>query len=70
MDDHTFDHFMDAQFLPKLLDRTRYDAWQQAGAMDLYKRCNLEAKRILSEHQMQPKPDKVLGEIDAIVKGR
>ena len=52
MDDHTYDHFMEALFLPKLLDRSRYDAWKNEGAMDLYKRCNMEAKRILLEHEV------------------
>ena len=70
MDDHTFEHFMQAQFLPKLLDRSRYDSWEEAGAMDLYKRCNTEAKRILSEHQVAPKPDWVLKEIDLILHSR
>jgi trimethylamine--corrinoid protein Co-methyltransferase len=70
MDDHTFEHFMQAQFLPKLLDRSRYDSWEEAGAMDFYKRCNAEAKRILSEHQVAPKPDGVLKEIDLILHSR
>ena len=68
-DDHTFEHFMQAQFLPKLLDRSRYDSWEDAGARDLYKRCNIEAKRILSEHQVEPKPDEVLQGIDRILQG-
>jgi len=67
MDDHTFEHFMQAQFLPKLLNRSRYDSWEEAGAMDLYRRCNIEAKRILSEHQVEPKPDEVLKEIEQII---
>lgn len=70
MDDHTFEHFMQAQFLPQLLDRSRYDAWQEAGAMDMYKRCNAETRRVLAEHQVEPKPDSVLEEIDRILHGR
>jgi len=69
MDDHTFEHFMQAQFLPKLLDRSRYDSWEEAGATDLYKRCNIEAKRILSEHQVVPKSDEVLKGIEQILQG-
>ncbi len=69
MDDHTFEHFMQAQFLPKLLDRSRYDSWEEAGATDLYKRCNIEAKRILSEHQVVPKSDEVLKGIKQILQG-
>jgi len=68
-DDHTFEHFMQAQFLPKLLDRSRYDSWEEAGATDLYKRCNIEAKRILSEHQVEPKPDEVLQGIAGVLQG-
>ena len=70
MDDHTYENFMKSLFLPKLLDRSRYDSWYGDGAMDLYKRCNVEAKRILEEHQVIPKPDGILKEIDGILQGR
>jgi trimethylamine--corrinoid protein Co-methyltransferase len=66
-DDHTFEHFMQAQFLPVLLDRSRYDSWNDAGAMDMYKRCNIEAKRILAEHQIEPKSVEILKGIDLIL---
>jgi trimethylamine--corrinoid protein Co-methyltransferase len=69
MDDHTFENFMEAQFLPVLLDRNRYDSWKEAGATDLYQRCNLEAKRILSEHQVEPKPDGIIKWINRILHG-
>ena len=68
MDDHTFEHFMQAQFLPKLLDRSRYDSWEESGSFDLYKRCNIEAKRILSEHQVEPKSTEVLKGIEQILQ--
>jgi len=68
-DDHTFDNFMNAQFIPQLLDRSRYDNWEAAGSQDLYQRCNAEARRILAEHTAEPKPDAVLSEIEKIVKG-
>jgi trimethylamine--corrinoid protein Co-methyltransferase len=70
MDDHTFEHFMQAQFLPKLLDRSRYDSCAESGGVDLYRRCNIEAKRILAEHQVEPKPDEVLKGIDQILHVR
>ncbi|MDY7018627.1 MAG: trimethylamine methyltransferase family protein [Chloroflexota bacterium] len=66
-DDHTFEHFMQAQFLPKLLDRSRYDSWKEDGAMDLCKRCNTEAKRILSEHRIEAKTAEIIREIDQII---
>jgi trimethylamine--corrinoid protein Co-methyltransferase len=68
MDDHTFDNFMHSLFIPVLMDRSRFDAWEQAGAQDLYKRCNAEAKRILSEHEVEPKSDEVLKEIQGVLQ--
>jgi trimethylamine--corrinoid protein Co-methyltransferase len=68
MDDHTFDHFMQAHFLPTLLDRSRYDTWEAAGGRDLYALCNAETKRILAEHHVHPKPDTVLQGIDQVLK--
>ncbi|MEJ2717680.1 MAG: trimethylamine methyltransferase family protein [Deltaproteobacteria bacterium] len=68
MEDHTFEHFMQAMFLPVLLDRARYDIWEQKGAFDLYKRCNAEAKRILGEHEVEPVPDDVLKGIADILQ--
>ncbi|UCG84093.1 MAG: trimethylamine methyltransferase family protein [Dehalococcoidia bacterium] len=70
MDDHTFEHFMQAQFLPRLLDRARYDSWEAEGSTDLYNRCNAEARRILAEHEMEPKEGEVLAGIDQILQGR
>ncbi|MDY6917618.1 MAG: trimethylamine methyltransferase family protein [Chloroflexota bacterium] len=66
-DDHTFDHFRNALFLPSLLDRSRYDGWRQEGAMDFYTRCNAEARRLLSEHEVERKPDDVLKAIDDLL---
>lgn len=68
MDDHTFENFMHSLFIPTLLDRNRYDAWEQAGAMDLYKRCNEEAKRILQEHEVTPKSEDIIKGIDGILE--
>jgi len=69
MDDHTFENFMRAQFLPVLLDRNRYDSWKEAGATDLYQRCNTEVKRILSVHHVEPKVGEILKGINQILQG-
>jgi len=65
--DHTFDHFMEALYLPRLLDRSRYDSWRENGGMDLYQRCNQRSREILENHQVAPKADSVIEEIDRIV---
>ena len=67
MDDHTFENFMQSLFLPNLLDRSRYDAWKNEGASDLYRRCNTKAQRILSEHMVAQKSEDLLNRINDIV---
>ena len=67
MDDHTFENFMHSLFLPNLLDRSRYDAWKNEGADDLYQRCNEKAQRILSEHTVASKSEDLLSRINGIV---
>ena len=67
-DDHTFDHFMDALFIPVLVDRSRYDSWEQAGSKDLFQRCNEEARRILSEHEVAPKSDEVIKGVEEVLR--
>lgn len=69
-DDHTFDNFMQSLFIPALLDRSRYDAWEQAGSKDLYARCNAEARAILAGHEVEPKPLDVIRGIDALLSAR
>lgn len=68
-DEHTFDHFRQSLFMPRLLDRSRYDTWEKMGRMDLYQRCNQEARRLLAEHPVQAKPAEVLREIQRITQG-
>jgi trimethylamine--corrinoid protein Co-methyltransferase len=67
MDDHTFENFMQSLFLPNLLDRSRYDAWKNDGANDLYRRCNAKSRHILSEHTVVPKSEDLLSQIEGIV---
>ena len=56
-DDHTFDHFQEALFLPDLLDRNRYDTWLNEGGKDLYQRANDRARDLLADHQLDPPLD-------------
>jgi trimethylamine--corrinoid protein Co-methyltransferase len=53
-DDHTFDHFQKALFLPDLLDRSRYDTWAAEGSRDLCQRSNAKARELLATHQPEP----------------
>lgn len=59
-DDHTFDHFESALFIPELIDRSRFDTWQSDGSRDLYKRSNDRARHILADHKLSPEMDEKL----------
>ena len=60
--------FMRSQSQPKLIDRRVREDWAAAGSSDLYARSTAEARRLLEEHEPEPLPDDVLGEIRAIVE--
>ncbi len=53
-DDHTLDNFRTSQWIPRIIDRSRYDSWNAAGSKDMYTRANERAREILAEHQVIP----------------
>jgi trimethylamine--corrinoid protein Co-methyltransferase len=67
-EDHTLEHFREAHFHPRLLDRAHYDSWKEESGGDLYDRCNARAQKILSDHVVKPKPADVLSEIEDILE--
>ncbi|MGD2100076.1 MAG: trimethylamine methyltransferase family protein [Desulfobacterales bacterium] len=67
-EDHTLDHFKQAHFHPRLLNRAQYDGWDAQGAADLYARCNAEAKKILADPDVKPKPAGIVDEIEDILE--
>ncbi|MBU0511253.1 MAG: trimethylamine methyltransferase family protein [Chloroflexi bacterium] len=53
-DDHTLDNFRTSQWIPRMIDRSRYDSWKAAGSKDMYMRANERAREILAEHKVPP----------------
>jgi trimethylamine--corrinoid protein Co-methyltransferase len=66
-DEHTYENFREAHFMPRLLDRRQYEVWAADGSEDTYTRCNKEARRLLEEHQVDPKPADILNEIENVL---
>ena len=66
-DPHTYQNFKEAHFMPSNIDRFRYEKWEKNGKTDIYQRCNAEVRRILDEHQVIPKTDEVLKEINQVL---
>ncbi len=66
-DPHTFTNFRQAQFLPELMDRSRFESWESKGRKDLYTLCNEKAKDILSTHRSAEKRQTVEKELESLV---
>ncbi len=69
-DDHTLDNWRWAQWLPKLIDRSRYDNWVEAGSKSLSERANDRARTILTEHRVAPLPEAAEQAISEVLKRR
>jgi trimethylamine--corrinoid protein Co-methyltransferase len=65
---HTLDHIRTEHYLPRLFDRTTYDAWEAAGAKDIREVAREKAREILATHRVEPLPPEVGGELQAIIK--
>ena len=69
-DDHTLDNFRTSQWVPKMIDRSRYDSWNAAGSKDMNTRANERAREILAEHQVTPLSEAVEAVIAEILAER
>lgn len=65
-EEHTFKHFKDSMYFPKLLNRQTYDIWEKEGSRDFYTRANELVKSVLAEHQPRPLAQDRIDAIKAI----
>jgi trimethylamine--corrinoid protein Co-methyltransferase len=63
--DHTMRH-MHETATPKLFERRVRAEWEADGATTIHERATKEAERILMEHVVEPLPDDVTAQMDAI----
>jgi len=63
---HTLEHMQDHS-QPEFLDRRRMDKWKAAGSPDSYRRALEKTRHILQNHQPEPLPEKVLGDMRSII---
>jgi trimethylamine--corrinoid protein Co-methyltransferase len=62
-DDHTLENWKWAQWKPVIMDRNRFQRWEDLGGKDAYERANEYAKKLLKEHQPLP----LSGEVEAVI---
>ena len=66
---HTHKHFKSETWFPTLMNRMRYSEWKEvAGATTMGDRIKDKTRKLIKEHEVPSLPDKVLKEIDAILK--
>ena len=65
--DHTFERFRKELWMPKLLDRSYYQAWLDSGAKSMEQRCSVRKQEILDSHIPDQMDEKFVYELDSIV---
>jgi trimethylamine--corrinoid protein Co-methyltransferase len=66
-DEHTYTHFKSEFWFPQLVDRLRWDEWQQAGSKTMARRVREKVIDLLENYEPDPLPDKVLEEVKGII---
>jgi trimethylamine--corrinoid protein Co-methyltransferase len=66
-EDHTFENFRQAHFLQDLIDRRRFDQWDDDGAKDMYQRCNQRAKELLASHHVKAKSPGLVQDMEDVL---
>ncbi|MFH1905478.1 MAG: trimethylamine methyltransferase family protein [bacterium] len=66
--EHTFRHFKDELWFPKLADRTPYTTWSSKGKKDILKRAKEKVEEILKTHKAKGIDNNKKEEVNRIVK--
>jgi trimethylamine--corrinoid protein Co-methyltransferase len=66
--EHTARHFRRELWMPRILDRRFYDAWQRGGAEAAEERCRRRKEEVLATHRPEPMADDLARAIDKIVR--
>lgn len=65
---HTMKHFKTETYYPSLINRQRYETWQEAGSKTLFERANEKVRDIIENYEVDPLPKDVQQKIRAIVE--
>jgi trimethylamine--corrinoid protein Co-methyltransferase len=64
--DHTLRHFRKEQFMPTLMVREKYDAWEAGGSKRAEERARDRARDLLARYQPDPLSDGAVRELESI----
>jgi trimethylamine--corrinoid protein Co-methyltransferase len=66
--DHTFQHFRQELWMPRLLERRNWDLWENDGAMDIFKVAESRIHELLAADPEPLLPTEVQDQIDEVVR--
>jgi trimethylamine--corrinoid protein Co-methyltransferase len=66
--DHTFQHFRQELWMPRLLERRNWDLWENDGAMDIFKIAERKTLEMMAADPEPLLPAEVQDQIDEVVK--
>jgi len=66
--DHTFDHFRQELWVPKLLERRNWELWESDGSQDIFKVAEKKALEMLAQKPAASLPTEIENQIDEIVR--
>jgi trimethylamine--corrinoid protein Co-methyltransferase len=61
-------HYREQIWMPELISRKRYNAWEAEGELTLRQRARTKVLEIMETHQPQPLNPDVLQEMDALLE--
>jgi len=66
--DHTFQHFRQELWMPRLLERRNWELWEKDGAMDIFKVAERRLHELLAADPEPLLPTEVQDQIDEVVR--
>lgn len=66
-DPHTYDHFKDELWFPKIMDRHPYQKWARDGSVTMGEKAMERARNLIENHIPEPMEEKIKKAIDKIV---
>ena len=66
--EHTYRHFKEELWSPRLIERRKYEEWHHDGSRTYAERANEVAKQLLSGAEKKALPDDVCQELQKIIK--
>jgi trimethylamine--corrinoid protein Co-methyltransferase len=68
LEDHTYENFKQNLYMPRYLDRKRFEEWETEGSRELRQELNTKAQEIFTQHQPKELSEAIILEIKSIIE--